>query len=185
MYYDWRPLRQKWIITVSPHVTLYSHVFLSNRTLTSDVWGLLRGKMCKRPKWTLQVQRGLKIPQIQEWHAVQELNPNPSHRVTTIRGEIVGGYRWLLEVIHSTGCSASWVTWAISIFCTGIGPLQLGVVLIGPILDDRLKEKLLKPWKGAHSSHFRVSVYTRVTEHSFWPRNLSFGLNDPWDRRKK
>ena len=26
---------------------------------------------------------------------------------------------------------------------------------IGPILDDRLKEKL-KPWKGAHSSHFRV-----------------------------
>ena len=24
---------------------------------------------------------------------------------------------------------------------------------IGPILDDRLKEKILKPWKGAHSSH--------------------------------
>ena len=25
--------------------------------------------------------------------------------------------------------------------------------LIGPILDDRLKEKLLKPWKGALSSN--------------------------------
>ena len=24
---------------------------------------------------------------------------------------------------------------------------------IGPILDDRLKEKILKPWKGAHSIH--------------------------------
>ena len=24
---------------------------------------------------------------------------------------------------------------------------------IGPILDDRLKKKILKPWKGAHSSH--------------------------------
>ena len=24
---------------------------------------------------------------------------------------------------------------------------------IGPILDDRLKENILKPWKGAHSSH--------------------------------
>ena len=29
---------------------------------------------------------------------------------------------------------------------------------IGPILDDRFKEKLLKPWKGAHSSHFRVCL---------------------------
>ena len=26
-------------------------------------------------------------------------------------------------------------------------------IYIGPILDDRLKEKILKPWKGAHSSH--------------------------------
>ena len=30
-------------------------------------------------------------------------------------------------------------------FYAAIGPLQLGVVLVGPILDDRLKEKLLKP----------------------------------------
>ena len=29
---------------------------------------------------------------------------------------------------------------------------------IGPILDDRLKEKLMKPWKGAHSSHFPVCL---------------------------
>ena len=27
-----------------------------------------------------------------------------------------------------------------------------------PILDDRLKEKPLKPRKGAHSSHFRVCL---------------------------
>ena len=38
---------------------------------------------------------------------------------------------------------------------------------IGPILDDRLKEKILKPWKGAHSSHsvcpcVRVSVCPSV-----------------------
>ena len=35
------------------------------------------------------------------------------------------------------------------ILCAGIGPLQLGIVLVsiifGPILDDRLKEKFLKP----------------------------------------
>ena len=29
-------------------------------------------------------------------------------------------------------------------------------ICIGPILDDRLKEKLLKPWKSALCSHFRV-----------------------------
>ena len=75
---------------------------------------------------------------------------------------------------------------------------------VGPILDDRLKEKLLKPWKGAaHSSHIRVclcvcvtvclfvcvsvcvSVCNRATEHIFWPSNLIFGLSDPWDMRKK
>ena len=49
--------------------------------------------------------------------------------------------------------------------------------LIGPILDDRLKEKILKPWKGAHSSHFVcvcVSVRKQPTGHYFWPRNLIF-----------
>ena len=57
-------------------------------------------------------------------------------------------------------------------------------MFIGPILDDGLKEKLLTPWKGAHS-HFRVClcvclcVYNRATEHIFWPRNLIFGLSDP------
>ena len=35
--------------------------------------------------------------------------------------------------------------------------------LIGPILDDRLKEKFLKPWKGAHSSHFRVCLSVRFS----------------------
>ena len=67
--------------------------------------------------------------------------------------------------------------------------------LVGPIFDDRLKEKLLKPWKDAHSGHFHVyvcvcvcvsvCVHRRATEHSFWPRNLIFGLSDPWYMRKK
>ena len=29
---------------------------------------------------------------------------------------------------------------------------QTHIFFIGPILDDRLKEKKMKPWKGAHSS---------------------------------
>ena len=35
--------------------------------------------------------------------------------------------------------------------------------------------------------HFRVclSVCTRATEHTFWPKNLIFGSSDPWDTRKK
>ena len=38
--------------------------------------------------------------------------------------------------------------------------------IIGPILDDRLKEKLLRPWKCAHSSRY-VSVCLRATGHTF------------------
>ena len=30
-----------------------------------------------------------------------------------------------------------------------------------------------------------LSVRTWATEHIFWPRNLIFGLSDPWDMRKK
>ena len=30
-----------------------------------------------------------------------------------------------------------------------------------------------------------LCVCNRATEHTFWPRNLIFGLNDPWDMRKK
>ena len=51
--------------------------------------------------------------------------------------------------------------------------------------------KILKPWKGVLCIHFRVclsvclSVCPRATEHTFWPRNLIFGLKDPWDMRKK
>ena len=43
-------------------------------------------------------------------------------------------------------------------------------LFVGLILDDRLKGKLLKPCKGAHSSHFRVcpSVLARATEHTFF-----------------
>ena len=51
------------------------------------------------------------------------------------------------------------------------------------------REKILKPWKSAHSSHsvclcVCVSVCKQDTGHTFWPRNLIFGLSDPWDMRK-
>ena len=32
---------------------------------------------------------------------------------------------------------------------------------------------------------FTQKVCVRATEHTFWPRNLIFGLSDPWDKRKK
>ena len=46
--------------------------------------------------------------------------------------------------------------------------------VIGPILHDRLKEKLLKPGKGANSSHFSVRLFAGyrahllTKEHNFW-----------------
>ena len=30
-----------------------------------------------------------------------------------------------------------------------------------------------------------TSVCERATEYTFWPRNLMFGLKDPWDMGKK
>ena len=45
---------------------------------------------------------------------------------------------------------------------------------IGPIIDDRLKEKLLKPWKGAHSSHIRVCLSVRPSVHGL--QDTLFGL---------
>ena len=61
---------------------------------------------------------------------------------------------------------------------------------IGPILDDRLKDKLLKSLNGVFCIHFRVclsaclpvclSAHNQATEHTFWPRNQIFGLDDPW-----
>ena len=52
-------------------------------------------------------------------------------------------------------------------------------IAIGPILDDRLKEKFMKPWKCVLCIHFRVCVCvcvcTRATDHRFWARILIFG----------
>ena len=50
---------------------------------------------------------------------------------------------------------------------------------IGPILDDRLKEKFLKPWKGVLCINFRVCLSVSATEHTFWSRNLIFESSDP------
>ena len=65
-------------------------------------------------------------------------------------------------------------------------PSYLAIEVI-PILDDRLTGKFLKPWKSVLCIHFLVClcVCPRATEHIFWPRNLIFGLSDPWDMRKK
>ena len=50
-----------------------------------------------------------------------------------------------------------------------------------------LKVKFLKPCKGVLCIlvSLCVSVCMRATGHTFWPRNLIFRLNDPWDMRKK
>ena len=90
----------------------------------------------------------------------------------------------IIQSIYSThhlmqGCVYSfWWVW-----------LRLAEI-IGPILDDRLKEKIPKPWKGALSSHsVCLSVCPCVRKqsagHIFLPRKLIFVLNDPCDMRKK
>ena len=64
----------------------------------------------------------------------------------------------------------------------------LNIQIIGPLLDDRLKETLKNPetLKGCPLCSLScLSVCVRATEHTFWPRNLIFGLKDPWDMRKK
>ena len=54
------------------------------------------------------------------------------------------------------------------------------ITLVGPLLDDRLKKR-----KRVSSVFTFVSVCARATEHTFWSRNLIFGLKDPWDMRTK
>ena len=65
--------------------------------------------------------------------------------------------------------------------------LVLLVYVIGPILDDRLKEKLMSFVSVCVSVCVCVclSVCPLATRHTFWPRNLIFGSNDLWDMRKK
>ena len=68
--------------------------------------------------------------------------------------------------------------------------------IVGQILNDRLKEKILKLWKESLSL-LCVCVFVCVcvcvcpsvclwtgTGHIFWHRNLMFGLSDPGDMRK-
>ena len=55
-------------------------------------------------------------------------------------------------------------------------------VLIGPILDDRLKEKLLKPWKGAHSSHFRVCLSQTSAKAGLEAGNLAMEYVNQYSR---
>ena len=49
-----------------------------------------------------------------------------------------------LQMIHLKPTKSTIFYWHLSGVCG----------FIGPILDDRLKEKILKPWKGAHSSSY-------------------------------
>ena len=41
-----------------------------------------------------------------------------------------------------------------------------------------LDQSLMIGWRKSSWVH-------TATEHTFWPRNIIFGLNDPWDMRKK
>ena len=56
----------------------------------------------------------------------------------------------------------------------------------GLLLGRSLVEgKILKPWKGAPSSHsVCLFVCKQATDHNFWYRNLIFGLSDPCNMRK-
>ena len=62
---------------------------------------------------------------------------------------------------------------------------------IAPILDDRLKEKSWNPERVptvvtlSVRLSVRLSVCKHATGHTFSTKNLIFGLNNPWDMRKK
>ena len=57
---------------------------------------------------------------------------------------------------------------------------------IGQILDDRLKEKLKGcPLYSLSCVSVCLSVCNWATEHTFWHRDLIFGLSDPCDMREE
>ena len=65
-------------------------------------------------------------------------------------------------------------------------------LIIGPILDDRLRKNSWNPERVSSVFTFLsvcvsvcLCVCTRATEHTFWPRSLIFGSSDPRDMRKK
>ena len=84
-------------------------------------------------------------------------------------------------------------------FLFPVSPFFFFFSFFGPILDDRLKEKILKPWKGVHSFlFFEIFIFTlfigifqffpyitlvnlcfQATGHSFSCRNMIFGLREP------
>ena len=61
---------------------------------------------------------------------------------------------------------------------------------IAPFKENR-KSKKKFPKKGSSVFTFSVclsvcvSVCSRPVSHSFWPRGLIFGMNDPWDNHSK
>ena len=63
------------------------------------------------------------------------------------------------------------------------------LVFVEPLISDhRQKLERLKPWYGSQSLKplcVCLSVCSQATGHSFWPRNLIFWHNTPWDMRKK
>ena len=67
-----------------------------------------------------------------------------------------------LNLCHAYKLFKSSIHYAIINYYRNCGLKRLCLIFkvsnIGPILDDRLKGKLLKPWKGTHSSHFRVRL---------------------------
>ena len=58
-------------------------------------------------------------------------------------------------------------------------------MFVGPILDDRLKEKILKPWKGALSSHsvclsVCLCVCLCVSLYIDYLKNISTYFDEIW-----
>ena len=78
------------------------------------------------------------------------------------------------------------------IMCARYSILSYTHIIFGPILDDRLKEHSWNPERVSSVFTFVcvcvsvcLCVCTRATEHTFWPRNLIFGLSDHLDMRRK
>ena len=67
-----------------------------------------------------------------------------SHQNSLLHDVMLLGLLWTTWNGAKPDLLNSWVLQILGLFF---------VLFIGPILDDRLKEKILKPWKGALSSH--------------------------------
>ena len=118
------------------------------------------------------------------WPVARAHTDRHTHRVTTV-GTLSGFQDFFLQPIIKD--------WSNKHSNANVSMSINQVRLVGIWLLDR---SLMIGWRKNSWNPERVSsVFTfvsvclsvclRATEHTFWPRNLIFGLKDPWDMRKK